>query len=101
MNEIRLSRSAIKFLKKLKDKKLKDLIKVNLENLREDYTIGSLKTGDLKGIYSLDVFYNKTNYEIAYTVIDENIVIVNIIMIGSRENFYKQLKKYLRWEQKT
>lgn len=101
MNEIRLSNSALKFLKKLKDKKLKDLIKLNLENLREDYTIGSLKTGDLKGIYSLDVFYNKTNYEIAYTVIDENIVIVNIIMIGSRENFYKELKKYLRWEQKT
>lgn len=96
MNEIRLSQNAFKFIKKLKDKKLKELIRLNLEKLKEDYKIGELKTGDLKGIYSLDVFYNKTNYEIAYIVIDENIVIINVIMIGTRENFYKELKKYLK-----
>lgn len=73
------------FIKKLNDKKLKNLIRENIEEIKKDYEIGSLKTGDLSGIYSLDVFYNKTNYEIAYkTVIRDDKVIV-VIMIGTRE----------------
>ena len=45
-------------------------------------------------------YYNKTNYELAYTV--EEIInpdtneqeIVVIIMAGTRENFYGELKGY-------
>ena len=61
-----------------------------------DYTIGSLKSGDLSGIYSYDIYYNKTNYELAYTVkIEDNEVII-FILAGTRENFYQELKKYLK-----
>ena len=54
------------------------------------------KTGDLRGIYGYDIYYNKTNYELAYTVqrVGEEIIVV--IMAGTRENFYDQLKIYLR-----
>ena len=57
---------------------------------------GEAKTGDLSGIYGYDIYYNKINYELAYTVeYLENVVVV-VIMAGTRENFYDQLKQYMR-----
>ncbi len=38
------------------------------KNIRDNPNIGNSKTGDLKGIYSLDIHYNRTNYELAYRV---------------------------------
>ncbi len=84
------------FIKKLKDKKLKQLIANTIEDISCDYNIGKLKTGDLAGIYGYDIFYNKTNYEISYTVHIVNDTTVIIIMIGTRENFYNELKKYIK-----
>ena len=81
-------------MKKLKDKKFKDLYQNAIDMIREDHTIGEAKTGDLSGIFGYDIFYNKTNYELAYTVeyVDDKIIVV--IMAGTRENFYEQLKRY-------
>lgn len=86
---------AEKFIKKLKDKKLKGLFRQAIDNIIEDYTIGEQKTGDLAGIYCYDLYYNKTNYEIAYKIkyIEKRMII--IIMAGTRENFYNSLKKYI------
>ena len=96
MTEIRFLPPAAKFLKKLKDKKLKKLYQEAVNKIREDYTVGEAKTGDLSGVYGYDIFYNKTNYELAYTVeYLENLVVV-IILAGTRENFYDQLKQYMR-----
>lgn len=96
MTEIRFLPPAAKFLKKLKDKKLKKLYQEAVNKIREDYTIGEAKAGDLSGVYGYDIYYNKTNYELAYTVeYLENEIIV-VIMAGTRENFYDQLKQYIR-----
>ena len=95
MTRILLSKSSQKFIKKLKDKNLKNKIKDGLDKIRTDYTVGEKKTGDLKGFWSLDVFYNKTNYEICYEVREEDGLIVIVVMIGTRENFYKELKRYI------
>lgn len=96
MTEIRFLPPAAKFLKKLKDKKPKKLYQEAVNKIREDYTIGEAKAGDLSGVYGYDIYYNKTNYELAYTVeYLENIVVV-IILAGTRENFYDQLKQYMR-----
>ena len=96
MTEVRFLPPAAKFIKKLKDKKLKNLYQAAVDEIREDYTIGEAKTGDLSGIYGYDIYYNKTNYELAYTVeYLENVVVV-VIMAGTRENFYDQLKLYMR-----
>lgn len=84
---------ATKFIKKIKDKKLKEIIQTAIDDISNDYTIGELKKGDLAGIYCYDVYYNKTNYEIAYR--PENDKIIVIIMVGTRENFYDEIKKYL------
>lgn len=96
MTEVRFLPPAAKFIKKLRDKKLKNLYQTAVDKIREDYTVGEAKTGDLSGVYGYDVYYNKTNYELAYTVeYLENVVVV-VIMAGTRENFYDQLKQYMR-----
>ncbi len=96
MTEVRFLPPAAKFIKKLRDKKLKNLYQEAVDKIREDYTIGEAKTGDLSGVYGYDIYYNKTNYELAYTVeYLENEIIV-VIMAGTRENFYDQLKQYIR-----
>lgn len=95
MTRLLLSKSSQKFVKKLKDKNLKNKIKDGLDKIRTDYTVGEKKTGDLKGFWSLDIFYNKTNYEICYEVREEDGLIVIVVMIGTRENFYKELKRYI------
>ena len=96
MTEVRFLPPAAKFLKKIKDKKLKSLYQQAVDKIAEDHTVGEAKTGDLDGIYSYDIYYNKTNYELAYRVeyVDNKIVVV--IMAGTRENFYDELKRYLK-----
>ena len=95
MTEVRFLPHAARFLKKLKDKKLKTLYQDAVDKIREDYTVGEAKTGDRSGIYGYDIFYNKTNYELAYTVEYAQDKIIVVIMAGTRENFYDQLKRYL------
>lgn len=96
MTEVRFLPPAAKFIKKLKNKKLKKLYQEAIDKIQEDYTVGKAKTGDLSGVYGYGIYYNKTNYELAYTVeYLENRVVV-IIMAGTRENFYDQLKQYMR-----
>lgn len=96
MYDVRFLPPAAKYMKKLKDKKLKTLYKEAVNKIRKDYTVGQAKTGDLSGIYCYDIYYNKTNYELAYTVeyINGNIIVV--IMAGTRENFYQELKRYMQ-----
>ena len=96
MTDVRFLPPVAKFIKKLKDKKLKMLYQEAVDKIREDHTVGEAKTGDLSGVYGYDIYYNKTNYELAYTLeYLENKVIV-VIMAGTRENFYDQLKQYMR-----
>lgn len=96
MLQVRFLPPAAKFIKKLKDKKLKGLYRKAIDEICEDYTVGEEKTGDLNGIYGYDIYYNKTNYELAYTVVRVGEEVVVVIMAGTRENFYDQLKRYLK-----
>lgn len=91
---------AAKYLKKLKDKTLKKLYDEAIKEICKDPTIGALKHGDLEGVLGYDIYYNKTNYELAYTL-EERInedsgetETVVVIMAGTRENFYDELKRY-------
>ncbi len=96
MTELRVLPPAMRFLKKIKDKKLKALYQEAIDKILEDHTIGEAKSGDLAGLYGYDIYYNKTNYELAYNVeyLDNKIII--IIMAGTRENFYDELKRYMK-----
>lgn len=96
MTEVRFLPPAARFLKKLKDKKLKMFYQEAIDKIREDHTVGTAKVGDLSGIYGYDIFYNKTNYELAYRVeyVEDKIIVV--ILAGTRENFYEELKRYIK-----
>ena len=50
MAELRILPPAAKFLKKLKDKKLKKLYQEAIDEILENPQIGEEKTGDLKGV---------------------------------------------------
>ena len=52
--------------------------------------------GDLLGVFSCDIFYNKVNYELACTIIKEKDKTVVVILAGTRENFYNELKRYMK-----
>jgi hypothetical protein len=96
MYELRYKQPAEKYFKKLIEKGIivafRDaLIKISCD----PYRAGEAKTGDLAGIYCRDVYYNKTDYEIAYRIFEEDGRFVVVILAGSRENFYQELKRYM------
>ena len=89
--EVIISTGAAKYFQKLKDKFAEAIKKI-----KENPEIGDMKKSDLAGIYGYDIFYNKINYELAYTIKIEDKKIVIVLLAGTRENFYKTLKKYLK-----
>ena len=96
MYEFRYKPPAERYLKKLKDRNLIAVYRDALEKIVEEpYSAGKAKTGDLAGIYCRDVYYGKTNYEIAYQIFEEGDQLVVIILAGTRENFYRELKRYM------
>lgn len=91
MTEVRFLPPVAKFLKKLKDKRLKTPYHEAIDKICENHLAGEPKTGDLSGIYEYDIYYNKTNYKLAYTVEYLADKVIVVIMVGTRENFYDQL----------
>lgn len=94
MYELRYLPGAQRFFKKLREKGLKEAFRRALETIARDPYTGERKTGDLAGLYGYDVYYNKTNYEIAYRIYEEDGKLVVVILAGTRENFYEHLKRY-------
>ena len=96
MYELRYRPSAGKYFKKLKEKGLILAYKDALNKISADpYRAGEAKRGDLAGIFCSDFHYNKTNYEIAYQIFEEENRFVIVILAGTRENFYLELKRYM------
>ena len=96
MYEVSYSRAAEKYLKKIKDNMLKSAFKLAIDKIRIDPYIGTQKVGDLRGIYGYDVKYGGTNYELAYRIYEDNGRHVIVILAGTRENFYDELKRLVR-----
>lgn len=87
---------AERYLKKIRDPQLKRRFQEAIGIIRMNPQAGRLKRHDLAGIMGYDVYYNNTNYEIAYKVVEINGKTVLIILAGTRENFYEELKRYLK-----
>ena len=96
MFQLRYKPYATRYFKKLREKGLINAFKKALTEISIDpYSAGTAKTGDLAGIYCYDMFYNKTNYEIAYQIFESDEKFVVVIIAGTRENFYQELKRYM------
>lgn len=96
MYEILFSPAAERYFKKLKEKPLKDAYKTALLKLRKNPYFGEPKHGDLAGIYGFDIKYKGVSYEIAYTISEVNGKKIIVLLAGTRENFYEQLKRYIK-----
>lgn len=74
---------------------LKSALDEQIRAILEDPTLGEAKTGDLAGIRVLKFGYYGHLYLIAYEVDEENEQIF-IYAVGGHENFYRDLKQYLK-----
>jgi len=96
MYEISYSKSAERYFKKIKDKHLLSAFKQALDKIKTDPYIGRQKLGDLRGLWGYDVKYAKASYEIAYRIYEKNGKLVVVILAGTRENFYDELKRLIK-----
>ena len=93
MYEIQFTTTAQKYFKKLRDKKLKSTFYEALHKISGNPYIGAQKSGDLATVYGYDVYYNGVNYELAYLISEIEGKMIVILLAGTRENFYEELKK--------
>lgn len=56
--------------------------------------MGSEKHGDLRGFYTYGFKYHRTDYRIAYTINDAGQIVI-VVLTGSHEKFYQQLKRII------
>ena len=96
MYQIKFTSAAERYFKKLKEKPLKEAFKRSIQELAENPYLGEVKQGDLHGIYGYDVKYKKNSYEIAYRIYEEEGKKIVIVLAGTRENFYEELKRYMK-----
>jgi mRNA interferase RelE/StbE len=59
----------------------------------DDPSIGSEKKGDLRGVYVHKFKLQTVQYLLAFRFVGENL---ELIMIGPHENYYRDLKSYLK-----
>ena len=71
----------------------KEALDREVKSIAEKPNIGEEKKGDLKGVF-VHKFKLKTNlYLLAYRKADKDL---ELVMIGSHENYYRDLKSYLK-----
>lgn len=71
----------------------KEALDREVKNIAENQKLGEEKKGDLKGVF-VHKFKLKTNlYLLAYRKADKDL---ELVMIGSHENYYRDLKSYLK-----
>lgn len=85
-----------KSLKKINDRNLLLKILQSINKINNDYTIGEMKTGDLKGIRTYKFKYEKVSYRLSYYVISEDEIIITYIDMMKREDSYDNLRKYFQ-----
>jgi len=89
---------AKRYFKSLKKNKplLKEYRNI-IKKLQLNPALGTEKSGDLSGVFSVDIRHHRVNYELAYCLKKaEDGSILLIIMAGTRENFYQNLKRYIK-----
>jgi mRNA-degrading endonuclease RelE of RelBE toxin-antitoxin system len=81
-------RKVKKFTKQEKKSLDKQILKI-----ADNPVIGSEKKGDLRGVYVHKFKIKHTQYLLSYHFAKENL---ELIMIGPHENYYRDLKSYLK-----
>ena len=64
-----------------------------IKRIVENPAIGTEKKGDLRGIYIHKFKIKTLQYLLSYRISDE---VLELIMIGPHQNYYRDLKKYIK-----
>jgi len=86
------SRSFEKKTKRL-TKKQKNILDKQIRKILDNPIIGQEKKGDLRGIYVHKFKIETTQYLLSYRFVGDAL---ELIMIGPHENYYRNLKIYLK-----
>jgi mRNA-degrading endonuclease RelE of RelBE toxin-antitoxin system len=86
------SRSFERKVKKFSKKEKKELDKQILK-IAENLSVGIEKKGDLRGVYIHKFKIKDTQYLLSYRLVRDDL---ELIMIGPHENYYRDLKNYLK-----
>ena len=74
-------------------KQEKELLDREIKKIAENPLIGEEKKGDLKGVYVHKFKIISLLYLLSYRMIKSDL---ELIMIGPHENYYRELKSYLK-----
>jgi mRNA-degrading endonuclease RelE of RelBE toxin-antitoxin system len=74
-------------------KKQKNTLDKQIQKILDDPNIGQEKKGDLRGVYVIKFKIETAHYLLSYRFTGDNL---ELIMIGPHENFYRDLKIYLK-----
>jgi len=86
------SRSFEKKVKKM-SKTEKGTLDREIRKIVEDSGIGEEKKGDLRGVFVYKFKFKTTQYLLAYRKVGSDL---ELVMIGPHENYYRDLKQYLK-----
>ena len=86
------SRSFEKKVKKM-SKSEKDALDREVKRIAEDSSLGEEKKGDLKDVFVHKFKLKTTQYLLAYRKVGGDL---ELVMIGPHENYYRDLKQYLK-----
>ncbi|MEA2108946.1 MAG: type II toxin-antitoxin system RelE/ParE family toxin [Pseudomonadota bacterium] len=86
------SRSFERNVKKFSKQEKKSLDK-QVFKIAENPSVGAEKKGDLRGVYVHKFKIKNTQYLLSYRFIESDL---ELIMIGPHENYYRDLKNYLK-----
>lgn len=77
-------------------KQEKEVLDGEIRKIAENPLIGEGKKGDLRGIFVYKFRIKSLQYLLSYRMIKSDL---ELIMIGPHENYYRELKGYLRRRQ--
>jgi mRNA-degrading endonuclease RelE of RelBE toxin-antitoxin system len=86
------SRSFEKKIKKM-SKPEKDSLDREIRGIADDPSVGEEKKGDLRGVFIHKFKLETTQHLLAYRKVGEDL---ELLMIGPHENYYRDLKQYLK-----
>ena len=93
--DIHITNKVKKDLRKLGSNQDKNQVIKNLKQLQNDPYMGSSLSGDLHGYYSLHFSLSGGAARAIYTILEEEKIVL-IILVGYRENIYKEAKRRIK-----
>jgi mRNA interferase RelE/StbE len=86
------SKSFAQKVKKMR-KQEKEILDQEVQRIAQNPSIGEAKKGDLTGVFVHKFNIETAQYLLAYRKIDPDL---ELVMIGPHENYYRDLKQYLK-----